>query len=149
MNKLFFTLSQIFYNKSEISHHDITNNIYSYENFEDNSSEMIIDCIEDIELNFQNGNHKQKKEPHEVDKFKLTHNKKENSITISRHGFIKSEMKFMPGAATSFVHDSALGKIHFKLNTTCLNITEHNIEITYDLYDNENLLSKNKLIINI
>lgn len=148
-NKLYFTLSQIFFNRSEISHHDITNNIYTYENIENNDNEMIIDCIEDIELNYEKKNHLEKKKPHEVDKFRLKHNKNDNTLTITRHGFIKSEMIFAPGGMTDFVHDSALGKIHFILNTTELNINEHNIEITYDLYDKENLLSKNKLVINI
>ena len=78
-----------------------------------------------------------------ADKFTLKINKNKNSIDISRHGIVKSDMFFSINEKTDFLHESVLGKIGFTLHTNKININDDYIEIIYDLFNKNELLSKN------
>ena len=139
INKLHFNLSQEIYHDGKISHKDEISNFYHYEIKNDDDKEIVYICTE-----VTDGINAKSHEDHlEADKFTLKINKDENSIGILRHGIVKSDMLFSINEKSDFLHESVLGKIGFTLHTNKININDDYIEIIYDLFNKNELLSKN------
>ena len=138
-NKLHFNLSQEIYHDGKISHKDEISNFYHYEIKNDDDKEIVYICTEVTD----GINAKSHEEHLEIDKFTLKINKDENSIGILRHGIVKSDMLFSINEKSDFLHESVLGKIDFTLHTNNININDDYIEIIYDLFNKNELLSKN------
>lgn len=141
-NKLHFNLSQEVYHNGKVSHKDEINNFYHYEILNEDDKEIVYICTE-IKKSIDNNLHQNSKDNLEADKFTLKVNKTKNSIDISRHGIVKSEMFFSINEKTDFLHESELGKVGFTLHTNSININDNYIEIIYDLLNSKELLSKN------
>ena len=141
-NKLHFNLSQEIYHNGKLSHKDEISNFYHYE-IQNNDDKEIIYICEEVREDAGNRPNQDFEDNLKVDKFTLKVNKNKNSIDISRHGIVKSDMFFSINERTNFLHESVLGKIGFTLHTNSININDDFIEIIYDLLNDKELLSKN------